>query len=51
MPKDSVERKKKAMQYGSGVHKILLKNIKAIEEELAVKEELKKRKREQMSGR
>ncbi|MCX8198268.1 MAG: asparagine synthase C-terminal domain-containing protein [Candidatus Micrarchaeota archaeon] len=51
VPKEAIERKKKAMQYGSGVHKILLKHIKGIEEELAVKEELKKRKREQMLGR
>lgn len=44
VPKDAIDRKKKAMQYGSGVHKILLRNIKAIEEELRMKEELKKRK-------
>jgi len=50
VPKDAVDRKKKAMQYGSGVHKILLRNIKAIEEELAMKEELKLRKREQKYG-
>lgn len=50
VPKDAIERKKKAMQYGSGVHKILLKNIKAIEEELAVKEELRLRKIEQKYG-
>ena len=48
VPQDAIERKKKAMQYGSGVHKILLKNIRAIEEELRMKEELKQRKREQM---
>jgi asparagine synthase (glutamine-hydrolysing) len=47
VPKAAIERKKKAMQYGSGVHKILLKNIRQIEEELAIREELKKRKREQ----
>lgn len=47
VPKDAIERRKKAMQYGSGVHKILLKNIRQIEEELAIREELKKRKREQ----
>jgi asparagine synthase (glutamine-hydrolysing) len=47
VPKDAVDRKKKAMQYGSGVHKILLRNIKQIEEELAIREELKQRKREQ----
>ncbi|MCX6769248.1 MAG: asparagine synthase-related protein [Candidatus Micrarchaeota archaeon] len=51
VPKDAVDRKKKAMQYGSGVHKILLKNIKQIEEELAIREELKKRKREQAFAR
>ena len=45
VPADAIERKKKAMQYGSGVHKILLRNIKAIEEELAMKEELRDRKR------
>src|SRR3989338_837899 len=44
VPKDAIERKKKAMQYGSGVHKLLLRNIRAIEEELAAKEELKRRK-------
>ena len=48
VPQAAIERRKKAMQYGSGVHKILLKNIKAIEEELRVREELKQRKREQM---
>jgi asparagine synthase (glutamine-hydrolysing) len=47
VPQDAIDRKKKAMQYGSGIHKILLRNIKQIEEELRVKEELKKRKREQ----
>lgn len=47
VPKDAIERRKKAMQYGSGVHKVLLKNIKQIEEELAIREELKMRKREQ----
>lgn len=45
VPSDAIERKKKAMQYGSGVHKILLRNIRAIEEELRMKEELKERKR------
>jgi len=44
VPQESVERKKKAMQYGSGVHKILLSRIKEIEEELAIKEELRQRK-------
>ena len=48
VPQDAIDRKKKAMQYGSGVHKILLKNIKQIEEELRVKEELKARKRTRM---
>ena len=47
VPRDAIDRKKKAMQYGSGVHKILLRNIRAIEEELRIKEELKIRKREQ----
>lgn len=46
VPQDAIDRKKKAMQYGSGVHKILVKNIRAIEEELAIKEELRARKRE-----
>lgn len=46
VPQDAIERKKKAMQYGSGVHKILLRNIKQIEEELAIREELRQRKRE-----
>lgn len=46
VPQDAIDRKKKAMQYGSGVHKILLRNIKAIEEELLIKEELRQRKRE-----
>ena len=45
VPKDAIDRKKKAMQYGSGVHKILLRNIKQIEEELAIREELRARKR------
>ncbi len=44
VPKDAIDRRKKAMQYGSGVHKILLRNIRAIEEELAMKEELRRRK-------
>ena len=44
VPQDAIVRKKKAMQYGSGVHKILLRNIRMIEEELRLKEELKKRK-------
>jgi len=48
VPQDAIDRKKKAMQYGSGVHKILLRNIKQIEDELRVKEELKARKRERM---
>jgi len=47
VPQIAIDRKKKAMQYGSGVHKILVRNIKAIEEELRMKEELKQRKREQ----
>ena len=51
MPQDAIDRKKKAMQYGSGVHKILVKNIKQIEEELRVKEELKQRKRDQAAER
>lgn len=51
VPQDAIDRKKKAMQYGSGIHKILLRNIKQIEEELRVKEELKKRKREQAAER
>lgn len=46
VPQGAIERKKKAMQYGSGVHKILLRNIRAIEEELRMREELKERKRE-----
>jgi asparagine synthetase B (glutamine-hydrolysing) len=46
VPQDAIDRKKKAMQYGSGVHKILVKNIKQIEEELAIREELRARKRE-----
>ncbi len=46
VPKDAIERRKKAMQYGSGVHKILLKRIREIEEELRIKEELRKRKYE-----
>ena len=45
VPRDAIDRRKKAMQYGSGVHKILLRNIRAIEEELRMKEELKERKR------
>jgi len=44
VPRDAIERRKKAMQYGSGVHKILLKRIREIEEELAIKEELRRRK-------
>ncbi len=48
VPRDAIDRKKKAMQYGSGVHKILLKNIEQIEEELRMREELKQRKRDQM---
>jgi asparagine synthase (glutamine-hydrolysing) len=48
VPQSAIDRKKKAMQYGSGVHRILLKNIKQIEEELRVKEEIKARKRERM---
>ena len=48
VPQDSIDRRKKAMQYGSGVHKILVKRIKEIEEELRIKEELRQRKREQM---
>jgi len=51
VPQDAIDRKKKAMQYGSGVHKILLRNIKQIEEELRVKEELKQRKRDQAAER
>jgi len=51
LPQDAIDRKKKAMQYGSGVHKLLLKNSKQIEEELRVKEELKQRKRDQMAAR
>lgn len=52
VPQDAIDRKKKAMQYGSGVHKILLSRIKEIEEELRIKEELKQRKRDQiMQGR
>ena len=51
MPQAAIDRKKKAMQYGSGVHKILLRNIKQIEDELRVKEELKQRKRDQMAAR
>ena len=51
MPQCAIDRKKKAMQYGSGVHKILVKNIKQIEEELRVKEELKQRKRDQAAER
>jgi len=50
VPKDAVDRKKKAMQYGSGVHKILLRNIKEIEAELAMKEEIRVRKREQQTS-
>jgi asparagine synthase (glutamine-hydrolysing) len=50
VPRDAIDRKKKAMQYGSGVHKILLQNIKQIEEELRMREELKARKREQFSS-
>ena len=46
VPRDAIDRRKKAMQYGSGVHKILLRNIRAIEEELKLKDELKERKRE-----
>jgi asparagine synthase (glutamine-hydrolysing) len=46
VPQDAIDRKKKAMQYGSGVHKILLRNIRVIEEELLIKEELRQRKRE-----
>jgi asparagine synthase (glutamine-hydrolysing) len=46
VPQDAIDRKKKAMQYGSGVHKVLVKNIKQIEEELAIREELRQRKRE-----
>ncbi len=46
VPQDAIDRKKKAMQYGSGVHKILLRNIRAIEEELKMKEELRQRKME-----
>ncbi|MFA4982746.1 MAG: asparagine synthase C-terminal domain-containing protein [Candidatus Micrarchaeia archaeon] len=49
VPQDAIDRKKKAMQYGSGVHKILLSRIKEIEEELQIKEELKQRKRDQMA--
>lgn len=49
VPKDAIERRKKAMQYGSGVHKILLKNIRQIEEELRMKDELRKRKMDQRS--
>ncbi|MEM4348528.1 MAG: asparagine synthase C-terminal domain-containing protein [Candidatus Anstonellaceae archaeon] len=44
VPQAAIERKKKAMQYGTGVHKIILKHINQIEEELAIKEELKQRK-------
>jgi asparagine synthase (glutamine-hydrolysing) len=44
VPQSAIDRKKKAMQYGSGVHKILLGRIKEIEEELQIREELKKRK-------
>ena len=44
VPQASIERRKKAMQYGSGVHKILLRNIKTIEAELRMREELKRRK-------
>ncbi|MCX6773022.1 MAG: asparagine synthase C-terminal domain-containing protein [Candidatus Micrarchaeota archaeon] len=44
VPQDAIDRRKKAMQYGSGVHKILVKNIRAIEEELRMKAELKERK-------
>ena len=51
VPKDAIDRRKKAMQYGSGIHKILLRNIRQIEEELAAKEELKQRKREEMWGK
>jgi asparagine synthase (glutamine-hydrolysing) len=45
VPQEAIERKKKAMQYGSGVHKIILKNIERIEEELRIREELRKRKK------
>ncbi|MCX8196813.1 MAG: asparagine synthase C-terminal domain-containing protein [Candidatus Micrarchaeota archaeon] len=45
VPQAAIDRKKKAMQYGSGVHKILLKNIEKIEEELKIDEELKKRRK------
>lgn len=51
VPQDAIDRKKKAMQYGSGVHKILVKRIREIEEELQIKEELRQRKREQMASR
>jgi asparagine synthase (glutamine-hydrolysing) len=51
VPKDAIDRRKKAMQYGSGVHKILLRNIRAIEEELAMKEELRQRKFEEKYGK
>ncbi|MCX8175187.1 MAG: asparagine synthase C-terminal domain-containing protein [Candidatus Micrarchaeota archaeon] len=51
VPQAAIEKKKKAMQYGSGVHKILLKRIKQIEEELAIREELRARKREMMKRR
>ncbi|MFA6214120.1 MAG: asparagine synthase C-terminal domain-containing protein [Candidatus Micrarchaeia archaeon] len=47
VPQDAIDRRKKAMQYGSGIHKILLRNITQIEDELRVKEELKQRKRDQ----
>jgi len=49
VPQDAIDRRKKAMQYGSGVHKILLGRIKEIEEELQIKEELKQRKRDKMT--
>jgi len=50
VPQDAIDRKKKAMQYGSGVHKILVKRIKEIEEELQIKEELRQRKLQQKYG-
>ena len=46
VPQDAIDRRKKAMQYGSGIHKILLKNIRQIEEELRMRDEIRKRKME-----
>ncbi len=51
VPKDAIDRKKKAMQYGSGIHKFLLKRIRGIEAEIKMKEEIKKRKWEEEAAK